>query len=264
MYFPLLHWGARGTGPIIFLVFPSVALFLQGNYIGAYSVVSLLIISSFIYALNLFGFDNSQYEYTFITRVLMVYVLISLLSYAFSHFKDQAEKNFFKSQAALEKGSILDQQSGLANRALLEELLHIELNRVNRYFRPSSLILIQLDIKNPDQFRFLGVNKKRVFKSIVKIFNKVLRVSDVAGRWNKELILIILPETKINQTEIITKKLRAVFKSYQELFDDQTIEINTFIVCEEIFATDAGAGHLDIVNRMESNLNEIIGSSIKT
>ncbi|MBN4054034.1 hypothetical protein JYT97_04020, partial [Haliea sp. AH-315-K21] len=90
--------GTNGTGPIIFLIFPSVALFLQGNYIGAYSVISLLIISSFIYAFNLFGFDNSQYADAFINRVLVVFVIISLLSYAFSYFKDKAERDFLESQ----------------------------------------------------------------------------------------------------------------------------------------------------------------------
>jgi len=66
--------GTNGTGPIIFLIFPLVALFLQGNYIGAYSVISLLILSSFIYAFNLFGFDNSQCDDEYINRVLSVFV----------------------------------------------------------------------------------------------------------------------------------------------------------------------------------------------
>lgn len=249
--------GTNGTGPIIFLVFPSVALFLQGNYIGAYSVVSLLILSSFIYAFNLLGFDNSLYEDTFIIRVLMVYVLISSLSYAFSYYKDKAEKSFLKSQASLEKGSIVDGLSGLANRVLMEKLLSLELNRVNRYFRPSSIILLKLEIKNSEQFRFIGINKQRIFENIVKVFNKVLRLADVGGRWGEDLFLIILPETKITQTQEIVNKLTSVFNNYQKLFDDQTIEVKSLITCEEIFPTDADAGYIDVIKRMEGNLNKI-------
>ena len=89
----LFYTEGNGTGPIVFLIFSSVALFLQGNFIGAYSVISLLIISSFIYAFNLFGFDNSLYTDTFINRVLVVFVIISLLSYAFSYFKAKAERD---------------------------------------------------------------------------------------------------------------------------------------------------------------------------
>lgn len=92
--------GSGGTGPIIFLIFPPVALFLQGNFLGTYSVLSLLILSSFIYAFNLFGFDNSLYTNTFINRVLLVFIIISLLSYAFSYFKDKAEKDLLKNQAS--------------------------------------------------------------------------------------------------------------------------------------------------------------------
>lgn len=250
--------GTNATGPIVFLVFPSVALFLQGNYIGAYSVVSLLILSSFIYAFNLLGFDNSLYEDTFITRVLMVYVLISSLSYAFSYFKDKAEKNFLKSQAEYEKGSIVDGLSGLANRVLMEKLLSLELNRVNRYFRPSSLILLKLEIKNSEQFRFIGINKQRIFKNIVKVFNKVLRVADVGGRWGEDLFLIILPETKITQTQEIVNKLNSVFNNYQKLFDDQTIEVKSLVTCEEIFPNDADDGYIDVIKRVEGNLNKML------
>ena len=67
------------------------------------------------------------------------------------------------------------------------------------------------------------------------------------GRWNENLILIILPETKVDQTKEIIKKLSSVFNNYQELFDDQTIEIKSSICSEEIFAEDTEAGYLKIV-----------------
>jgi len=245
--------GSGGTGPIIFLIFPPVALFLQGNFLGAYSVLSLLILSSFIYAFNLFGFDNSLYTNTFINRVLLVFIIISLLSYAFSYFKDKAEKDLLKNQEILEKNSIIDQLSGLASNVLLEKLLSVELNRVSRYFRPSSLILISFQIKNTEHYKFVGINKKYVTKNIVKIFKKVLRFSDTAGRLGDDMYLIILPETKIDEAKIISKKLKSIFNNYQKLFDDQTVEIEARITCKEIFPADAKVGW-DIINTMETKL----------
>lgn len=245
--------GSSGTGPIIFLLFPPVALFLQGNFLGAYSVLSLLILASFIYAFNLFGFDNSLYSDTFINRVLLVFIIISFLSYAFSYFKDKAERELLENQEILEKNSIIDQLSGLASPVLLEKLLSVELNRVSRYFRPSSLILISFKIKNTEQYKFLGINKKYVTKNIVKIFHKVLRFSDTAGRLGDDTYLIILPETKIDEAQIISKKLNSVFSNYQKLFDDQTIEIEALITCKEIFPADAKVGWAIITN-METRL----------
>jgi diguanylate cyclase (GGDEF)-like protein len=245
--------GSSGTGPIIFLIFPPVALFLQGNFMGAYSVLALLIISSFIYAFNLFGFDNSLYTDAFINRVLLVFIITSSLSYAFSYFKDKAERELLENQDILEKNAITDQVSGLASHILLEKLLFIELNRVSRYFRPSSLILINFKITNTEKYKFVGINRRQVISNIVKIFNKVLRVSDTAGRMDSDSYLIILPETKIDDAQKICSKLNAVFNNYQKLFDDPTIVLEANIHCKEIFPADAEQGW-NIIKNMENKL----------
>ncbi len=226
--------GTSGTGPIIFLVFPSVALFLQGNYIGAYSVVGLLILSSFIYAFNLLGFDNSQYEDALITRVFMVYVLISALSYAFSYFKDKAEKDFLTSQQELEQGNIKDSETGLANRALLEKLLQLESGRCKQYQRPGSFITIKLAIELTKEYKYLRNNNRLVYKNIRKIFNKVLRHADIPGHWTEDQLLILLPETNLKTAHELSEKLSTVFKNYNTLFDDPTVDVKATITAEEI------------------------------
>ncbi|MDC1436290.1 GGDEF domain-containing protein [Gammaproteobacteria bacterium] len=226
--------GTNGTGPVILLIFPSVALFLQGNVVGPYSVLSLLLLVLGIYLFSPFGFDNSQYSPSLISRVLIVFVVVSMLSYAFAFFKDKAEKDFLSSQLELEKGIIEDPETGLANRALLEKLLQIESERCKIYQRPGSLITIKLEIELTNQYKYLRNNKRLVYKNIRKIFDKVLRKADVPGHWSKNQLIIILPETKLEMALELSKKISSIFKNYNKLFDDPTVDVRTNITAEEI------------------------------
>jgi len=149
----------------------------------------------------------------------------------------------------LEKNSITDQVSGLANRILVEKIALLEFNRVQRYFRPSSLILFKLKIQASKKYKFIAPNKSRVNKNIVKVFKKLLRDSDIAGIWKEDMFLIILPETKGNQAQEISKKLTAVLNNYQKLFDDQTVEIETKAVFHEIFPADSEAGYAKFIKK---------------
>lgn len=154
----------------------------------------------------------------------------------------------------MEKNSITDQVSGLANRILVEKIALLEFNRVQRYFRPSSLILFKLKIQASKKYKFIAPNKSRVNKNIVKVFKKLLRDSDIAGIWKEDMFLIILPETKGNQAQEISKKLTAVLNNYQKLFDDQTVEIETKAVFHEIFPADSEAGYAKFIKKMEASL----------
>ncbi len=226
--------GTDGTGPVILLIFPAVALFLQGNDVGPYSVLSLLLLVLGIYIFSPFGFDNSQYSPALISRVLIVFVVVSMLSYAFAFFKGKAEKDFLSTQLELEQGIIEDPETGLANRALLEKLLQIESERSKRYQRPASLITIRLEIELTDQYKYLRNNKRLVYKNIRKIFDKVLRKADVPGQWTKNQIMILLPETQLGMALELSGKLSAIFKNYNKLFDDPTVDVKTKITAEEI------------------------------
>lgn len=226
--------GTDGTGPVILLIFPAVALFLQGNIVGPYSVLSLLLLVLGIYIFSPFGFDNSQYSPALISRVLIVFVVVSMLSYAFAFFKGKAEKDFLSTQLELEQGNIEDPETGLANRALLEKLLQLESERCSRYQRPGSLITIKLQIELTDQYKYLRDNRRLVYKNIRKTFDKVLRKADVPGQWTKNQIIILLPETNLEMALELSRKLTAIFKNYNKVFDDPTVDVKANISAEEI------------------------------
>ncbi len=226
--------GTNNTGPVILLIFPTVALFLQGNKVGSYSVLSLLLIVLGIYIFAPFSFDNRMYSPTFISRVLVVFVVVASLSYAFDFFRDKSEESFVSSQLALEHGNIEDPDTGLANRALMQRLLEIETNRCKQYQRPGCLIHIDLHIELAEQFKFLGDGHKHVNKNIVRIFEKVLRITDIPGHWSQNQLRIILPETSYEEACKLAAKIYAVFKNYNKLFDDQTVAVKATISTKEI------------------------------
>ena len=197
-------------------------------------MLSLLLLVLGIYLFSPFGFDNTQYSPSLISRVLIVFVVVSTLSYAFAFFKDKAEKDFLSSQLELEQGIIEDPETGLANRALLEKLLQIESERSKRYQRPASLITIRLEIELTNQYKYLRNNNRLVYKNIRKIFDKVLRKADVPGHWSKNQLIILLPETQLAMALDLSGKLSVIFKNYNKLFNDPTVDVKTKITAEEI------------------------------
>lgn len=72
--------GTEGAGPVFYMAFPMVAVFLQGFVIGSIYILTLAAITLLIYAASLLGFDRELYSFAFISRIATVYVITSFLS----------------------------------------------------------------------------------------------------------------------------------------------------------------------------------------
>ena len=62
----------------------------------------------------------------------------------------------------------------------------------------------------------------------------MLRKADVPGHWTKNQVIILLPETTLGMALELSAKLTAIFKNYNKLFDDPTVDIKVNITAEEI------------------------------
>ena len=101
-----------------------------------------------------------------------------------------------------------DALTGLNNRRRIEERLHDEIQRTERYAHPLSLILIDVD-------RFKTVNDRhghaigdRVLRELVQALSAHLRETDACGRWGGEEFLLLLQETPIDGAIRLAEDLR--------------------------------------------------------
>lgn len=101
-----------------------------------------------------------------------------------------------------------DSLTGLPNRRSFFSRAHIEFTRANRYERPLSLIMIDVD-------HFKDVNDKyghlvgdAALRHISEIMKICVRESDMVARYGGEEFVIILPETDLLGSSFIAERVR--------------------------------------------------------
>jgi diguanylate cyclase (GGDEF)-like protein len=124
-----------------------------------------------------------------------------------------------RKEVFLERQVMTDPLTGLYNRRYLYERLGTELRRAQRYHRPLSLILVDLD-------HFKGVNDEYghqqgdvVLARFGRLLVESLREPDVACRYGGEEFAVILPETDPDQAIAVAEKLRRRLKE-RDVVDD--------------------------------------------
>jgi diguanylate cyclase (GGDEF)-like protein len=104
--------------------------------------------------------------------------------------------------------SITDPLTGLPNRRYLEERLTEELNRSKRYEYQMSFLMIDID----DFKSYNDLNGHQAGDLALQItahcLKAALRSADVASRYGGEEFCILLPQTPINEAEVIAERIR--------------------------------------------------------
>jgi diguanylate cyclase (GGDEF)-like protein/PAS domain S-box-containing protein len=109
--------------------------------------------------------------------------------------RKQAEDALRVSESQYRALSILDGLTGLYNARHFFSLLESEIRRAERYGRPLSLLLMDVDNfkKYNDSFGHLEGDK--VLARLAEVIRRNLRSSDAACRYGGEEFVVILPET---------------------------------------------------------------------
>ena len=116
--------------------------------------------------------------------------------------------------------AITDELTRLYNRRYAMSTLDMEIKKAQRYNRPLSVVMMDLD-------RFKGFNDKYGHQSGDSILGQVgallraaTRRTDIVGRYGGEEFLIILPETPVDNAGIFAEKLRKLVESFGNRLKD--------------------------------------------
>ncbi|GAA0294521.1 GGDEF domain-containing protein [Rhodovulum strictum] len=108
----------------------------------------------------------------------------------------------------LQRASLIDPLTGLANRRGTLVMAGQAINAARRGGRPVSMVICDLD-------HFKAVNDRlghgvgdRVLETAARLMSARLRVSDIAGRWGGEEFLLVLPDTTLAGAEALAEILR--------------------------------------------------------
>lgn|GEM_PF-6002734 len=104
--------------------------------------------------------------------------------------------------------------TGTWNRSRLEELANSEIDRLNRYGHPVSLIFADLD-------RFKLINDTyghaagdRVLRGFCAVVRDCIRSLDSVGRWGGEEFVIVMPNSTLAVADLLARRIRETLRNY--------------------------------------------------
>lgn len=143
--------------------------------------------------------------------------------------KEIAEKLAVEAWEAKEKLrelAVKDGLTGLYNHRFFQDTLDKEIERTERYQRPLSLVMMDIDFFKKINDTYGHPQGDIVLRSISGLFEKTVRKPDVAMRYGGEEFAIVLPETDIKGAVVVAERIRqAVEKLDIAIGNNQKINI---------------------------------------
>jgi len=101
-----------------------------------------------------------------------------------------------------------DPLTGLANRRLFMQQLTTEVKRSQRYQRPMSLIIFDLDHFKQVNDTYGHLQGDEVLKRFTQLMIDSIRTNDLAGRYGGEEFIVLLPETPARTAAEVAERIR--------------------------------------------------------
>ncbi len=120
-----------------------------------------------------------------------------------------AEENY---RLELEKTAVTDPLTGIPNRRFFQEKLKEEIQLAQRYGRPFSLILMDIDHFKKINDKFGHDIGDKVLVEFASLVEKHTRDSDFFCRIGGEEFAVILPETTLNDAVRVAKKINKIVR----------------------------------------------------
>ena len=115
--------------------------------------------------------------------------------------------------STLKKEVTRDSMTRLYNHEYFRELLQKEISRSERYYRPLSLIIADIDHFKLINDTYGHLSGDRVIKSIAALLNAEVRDSDFVARYGGEEFAIIVTETEPNDAIRTAERMRKIIES---------------------------------------------------
>ncbi len=125
----------------------------------------------------------------------------------------------------LEETAMLDPMTECYNRRILDDLLNREVSRAQRYGAELSVVMLDVD-------HFKTINDTHghlagdfVLRELSRILKAALRKSDYLIRYGGEEFMIILPEISLENTLLVSERIRQAISDHLIVFNNQGLRI---------------------------------------
>ncbi len=115
------------------------------------------------------------------------------------------------------------------NKRYFTEALEREFNRMRRYKRALSLMIIDIDFFKLKNDEYGHVAGDALLKQMATVVNEKLRREDIFARVGGEEFAVILPEVDLNPALVTAEKVRALVEESRFTFDEVTMRCTVSI-----------------------------------
>jgi len=123
----------------------------------------------------------------------------------------KTEEALRQSESRYMELSITDDLTGLYNQRHFYNLLQAEIERSERYGRPLSLLLLDIDDFKRFNDTYGHMEGDRVLERIGATIQRCIRRTDWAFRYGGEEFTVFMPETEGDQAEVVAERIRSEF-----------------------------------------------------
>ena len=173
---------------------------------------------------------------------------------ALAPFRDQGARAIGASADDLKILAAVDELTGLYNRRHFELLARAEWIRFQRYFRPLSVLIIDVDHFKTVNDRFGHDEGDKVLKLIAIVCGSAKRESDAVARIGGEEFALLLPETNEAAALIVAERLLAQVRECVYPIGNENIGLTVSIGVAS--ATPSMSGIETLIKRADDALYE--------
>jgi len=132
--------------------------------------------------------------------------------------------------ARLFLSATVESLTGLLRREAILEALERELDRAQRYGRPLTVGMADLDHFKEVNDRYGHLAGDSLLKRVSQALSSGVRSSDAVGRYGGEEFLFVLPETDLSGARVLADKLRRLVEEVQApMADGETVQVTVSI-----------------------------------
>jgi diguanylate cyclase (GGDEF)-like protein/PAS domain S-box-containing protein len=118
---------------------------------------------------------------------------------------DVTENRMVRKQ--LDHFATYDALTGLYNRRVLENRLADEFNRYKRYKEPFTVFMLDIDHFKQCNDTYGHIAGDNVLRALAETIESTIRNTDFAARYGGEEFTVVLPETSLEDSEILANRL---------------------------------------------------------
>ena len=158
---------------------------------------------------------------------------------------EQEAAQFKKRLAEQKFRSLQDALTELPNRAAFDERFELEVRRSQRYGKPLSIAMADVDHFKQINDNYGHSAGDKTLKVIAQALRQSLRETDFIARYGGEEFIILFPETHLSELKLPLNNLKDRIKKIPFKFKDKNVPISISFGATELKSTDTNRAAFD-------------------